>query len=69
MYYSFPGAYKFLRSTDSLILPHMSYLKKICSNSAVGRSSINEAHMRYLSEKINLLKDEEKLVNILFDEI
>jgi hypothetical protein len=47
----------------------MSYLKKICSNSAVGRSSINEAHMRYLSEKINLLKDEEKLVNILFDEI
>jgi hypothetical protein len=69
MYYSFPGAYKFLRSTDSLILPHMSYLKKICSNSAVGRSGINEAHMRYLSEKINLLKDEEKLVNILFDEI
>jgi hypothetical protein len=28
MYYSFPGAYTFLRSTDSLILPHMSYLKK-----------------------------------------
>jgi hypothetical protein len=69
MYYSFPGAYKFLRSTDSLILPHMSYLKKISSNSAVGRSGINEAHMRYLSEKINLLKGEEKLVNILFDEI
>lgn len=69
MYYSFPAAYKFLRSTDSLILPHMSYLKKICCNSAVGRSGINEAHMRYLSEKLKMLKEDDKLINILFDEI
>lgn len=68
-FYSYPSAYAFLRNSRTLKLPHMSYLRRICRCDNLASAGINEAHLKYLSEKLTLLNEEEKLINILFDEI
>ena len=55
-----PAAYKMLRRSGSVILPRPKLLKKLLS------CSLNEEHLKDLFQN---LKPEQRLVNILFDEV
>lgn len=67
IYFSFPAAYLLIRDSQFLTLPHPSYLKKLTSlcTPTYSFSSYNS----YLKNKSDLLKEEEKIVNVLLDEI
>lgn len=66
-FYSFPSAYIMIRECKVLILPHPSYLKKL--SAALTVSSSPDSHIAYLRKKNSLLNKQEKVVNVLLDEI
>nr|CAI5820247.1 unnamed protein product [Callosobruchus analis] len=63
LYFQFPGAYKMLRDTGCLTLPHPIYLSQITADikTDVG---IKQSQIQYLKREVH-----EKFINILFDEI
>ena len=69
LYYSSPHGYKLIRNSDVLKIPHPSYLKKLSFNSDMLNSGMSDSHLNYLKKKIGILTEEEKLVNLLLDEI
>nr|CAI5842743.1 unnamed protein product [Callosobruchus analis] len=68
LYFQFPGAYKMLRDTGCLTLPHPIYLSQITADikTDVG---IKQSQIQYLKRKADNLAPHEKFINILFDEI
>lgn len=68
-YYSSPHAYKLIRKSNVLTMPHPSYLKKLSFNSDMLNAGMQESHLNYLQKKISKMEEDEKLVNLLLDEI
>lgn len=68
-FYTSPQAYKLVRGTNLLTIPHPSYIKKLSFNSDILNSGMQQSHRNYLQKKINTLNNNEMLVNLLIDEI
>ncbi|KAG8175396.1 hypothetical protein JTE90_023762 [Oedothorax gibbosus] len=66
LFFAYPAAYLCVRNSKVLSLPHPSYLRKL---SHIMKSGVNSDHFLYLKKKANLLKPNERVVNLLFDEI
>ncbi|XP_035233690.1 uncharacterized protein LOC118205512 [Stegodyphus dumicola] len=66
-----PHAYKFLRDSGSIIMPHPSTLKKICSNLVLSpcNETIDENFLKYIKNRVTFLEDRERKVILLVDEI
>ena len=62
------AAYELVRSTV-LILPHMSYLKQLTCVLSGGCDGSEVSHMSYLHSKARALKEHERYVMLLLDEI
>ena len=69
VYYSSPSCYKLLRSSGIMNLPHPDYLRKLALKHGKFGSGLQSEHILYLKEIISCLKEKEKLVNVLLDEI
>lgn len=68
VYLSSPSLYTDLRDSKVIILPHPNYLRKFNVSSA--NSVVTEnSHEHFLKENVTNLRGEEKLVNLLLDEI
>ncbi|XP_077498110.1 uncharacterized protein LOC144108803 [Amblyomma americanum] len=66
-----PHAYHFARSASSLILPHPSTLRRVCSKYQ-GDPSEEQQQVNFLSyirERAKLLKPHEKTVTLMIDEV
>ena len=62
-----PHAYKFLRNTGIIVLPHPNTIKNLCSNISVDPSSSN--FLSYITQKINYLQPHDFYVTLMLDEI
>lgn len=69
VFFAFPGAYKKIRQSNFLTMPHPAYLKTFTSKLGVGKSGIDDSHWKYLRKKVALLSDNERLCNLLLDEV
>ena len=69
LYYSSPHGYKLMRNSEVLKIPHPSYLKKLSFNSDMLNAGMSDSHFNYLKKKLSILTEEEKIVNLLLDEI
>ena len=69
MYFSSPSSYCFLRNSGYITLPHPNYIRKLSSNSEIDSPGCEESHKRYLQQHLCALKEEERLVNFMLDEI
>lgn len=67
--YSHPGAYQSLRKTNMMTLPHHIYLRQFLSKIGPNSPGIGPLQKSYLKEKSKLLKNEEKVVTVMLDEI
>ena len=67
IYYSSPSTYNTIRDNGFLVLPHTRWIRKLSSSSF--DSSDPNCHYSYLKQRLCGLKEEEKLVNVLLDEI
>lgn len=66
-----PHAYKFLHSSGHLLLPSLSTIKRLCSNFS-GNPQVEQNDstlLQYMASKVKLLRDEDKTVNLMIDEI
>lgn len=52
VYFAFPGAYKQIRQSNFLTMPHPAYLKTFTSKLGMGKSGIDNSHWRYLKKKL-----------------
>lgn len=68
LFFSFPGAYAYLRNSSVLTLPHPSYLRKLSADMK-SEEGLKASQIHYLKEKSKCLKPHERIVNVLFDEI
>ena len=66
-FFTFPAAYRFLRESSLVILPHPNYLKTF--NLKNLNCDINESLKKYLGEKCQNLQPYERYVCLLLDEI
>ncbi|XP_049767201.1 uncharacterized protein LOC126100618 [Schistocerca cancellata] len=66
-----PHAYKFLRSSGNLILPHPRTLQKICSSYTNGpHNEQNEgAMLLYIKERFKSLQESDCTISLMMDEI
>jgi hypothetical protein len=66
-----PHAYKFLRNSNTLILPSTKTLKNICSNFAIDpNSEQNDARfLQFAASKFKYLQENDKLLVLMLDEI
>lgn len=66
-----PHAYKFLRHSGNIILPHPTTIRKLCASlkASPAEEQHNENFLKYAKEKYNLLADCDKTVCLLVDEI
>lgn len=65
-----PHAYKFVRSSGNVILPHPSTIQRVCSSYNFSPTDEQSDHfLRYISYNADLLKECDKKVNLLIDEI
>ena len=69
MFYSNPSAYRYIRDSDYISLPHPDYLRKLSCNCQINSTGFNDSHKRYLQQHLSGLSEEKKLVNLLIDEI
>lgn len=69
IYFSFPGAYKKIRSSNFLTLPHHKYLNSLKIKLGTNNTGVNESHIKYLTEKLKYMSGKEKFVNVMLDEI
>lgn len=69
IFFSYPAAYTLIRDSKIFTLPHPSYLKKLASMCIPNSTYCRKSHVSFLKNKSNLLKEEEKIVNVLLDEI
>lgn len=64
-----PHAYKFLRSSNLLILPTPKTIKPLCGSLTTNPRLKQNQILQYNSSKLKLLKKEDKTVTIMFDKI
>ncbi|KAH7948992.1 hypothetical protein HPB49_003981 [Dermacentor silvarum] len=66
-----PQAYRFIRGSGKIALPHRSTLMRICSQYNVNpvNEQNDEGCLRYVKKRSSLLKPHEKIVTIMMDEI
>jgi len=64
-----PHAYRFLRSSNLLILPTPKTIKQLCGSLTTNPRLEQNQILQYVSSKLKLLKKEDKTVTIMFDEI
>ena len=69
LFYSNPSAYKQIRASNVLKIPHPMYLQKLSLDSDMLYSGLTESHLNYLKKKMSSLTEDEKFVNLLLDEI
>ncbi|XP_018914579.1 uncharacterized protein [Bemisia tabaci] len=69
IFYAFPGAYKSMRATEQLTLPHPRYLQKLLCKIGNDGCGIGPTQKAFLMEKFKLLAEEDKTVNLQLDEI
>ena len=66
-----PHAYKFVRNSRMIILPHPQTIKKICAkyetNPIIEQNDAN--FLKYVRNRFNCLEEKERLVILLLDEI
>jgi hypothetical protein len=62
------AAYSFVRDRI-LVLPHISYLRKLSSIFNVNLDTHDAGYFGYLREKANVLQDHERHIVLLLDEI
>ncbi|XP_049801053.1 uncharacterized protein LOC126236056 [Schistocerca nitens] len=67
----FPHAYKFLRSSGNLILPHPRTLQKICSSYTNGPHNEPNAGamLLYIKERFKSLQESDCTISLMMDEI
>ena len=64
-----PSLYTSLRDSGVLVLPHPNYLRKLSISTGAKCLNTENSHELFLKETFSSLKSEEKLVNVLLDEI
>ncbi|KAH8008675.1 hypothetical protein HPB51_000705 [Rhipicephalus microplus] len=66
-----PHAYKFLRSTGALTLPHPSTIRKVCSSIQMCPQvdSSDDTFLQYVSKRFKHLQAHEHTVTLMLDEI
>ncbi|XP_049269282.1 uncharacterized protein LOC125757644 [Rhipicephalus sanguineus] len=66
-----PHAYKFVRNTGKLMLPHPSTILRLCSkyNVSPANEQSDEGFLQYITKKVSLLKPHERVVTLMLDEI
>ena len=64
-----PSLYTCLRDSGVLVFPHLNYLRKLSLSTGVKCLSKENSHEQFLRETFSSLRSEEKLVNVLLDEI
>jgi hypothetical protein len=66
-----PQAYKFLRNSNTLVLPSTKTLKNICSNFAIDPNSeqSDARFLQYAASKFKYLQENDKLLVLMLDEI
>lgn len=69
LFFSFPAAYKSIRFTTRLTMPHPRYLQRFTTKLGMGSSGIDESHINYLKKNVSYLKPHERICNLLIDEV
>lgn len=69
LFYTHPGGYINLRNSRLLTIPHPKYLKSLSEKLDISSADTTNSHIKYIKEKVKYLNDNEKLVNLLLDEI
>ncbi|XP_077489630.1 uncharacterized protein LOC144100615 [Amblyomma americanum] len=66
-----PHAYKFVRSSGKLILPHPCTITRLCNkyNVSPAAEQSDQGFLSYITKKANLLKPHERTVTLMMDEI
>lgn len=66
-----PHAYRFIRSTAKLKLPHPQTIRRICAsyNASPSREQEEDAFLFYARRLASTLKDHERFVTLMMDEI
>lgn len=66
-----PHAYKFMRSTSKLKLPHPNTIRRVCAAYSISPSleQQDELYLSYAKKMALALKDHEKTVTLMIDEI
>ncbi|KAH7953794.1 hypothetical protein HPB49_012390 [Dermacentor silvarum] len=66
-----PHAYRFIRSTAKLKLPHPQTIRRICAscNASPSREQQDDAFLSYATRLASTLKDHERFVTLMMDEI
>ncbi|KAH9376537.1 hypothetical protein HPB48_006622 [Haemaphysalis longicornis] len=66
-----PHAYKFVRSTGKLTLPHPSTIMRLCSdyNASPAKEQNGEGFLGYMKKRAKLLEPHERYVTLMMDEI
>ena len=68
-FYHSPSSYDFVRKSMFLTLPNSDYIRKLTLSSNINTPGINCQHINYLKHRLSGLREDEKLVNVLLDEI
>lgn len=68
-YYSFPGAYRMLRNTHVVTLPHPVYLGQFLTKIGPNSTGIGHSQRAFLKEKAKLLQHNDKVVTLMLDEV
>ena len=69
LYYSNPAAYKFMRENSFLTLPSADYIRKLALTSNIDVPGLKDSHINYLKQRLCGMTEDEKMVNVLLDEI
>lgn len=66
-----PHAYRFIRSSTKVILPHPSTIASVCNSYDVSpaKEQKEEGFLNYTKRRVGLLQPEEKKVTLMMDEI
>lgn len=69
IFFAFPGAYKKIRQSSFLTMPHPAYLQTFTSKMGTGNSGIDSSHWQYLRKKLTFLDERQRICNLLLDEV
>ncbi|XP_040077591.1 uncharacterized protein LOC120849444 [Ixodes scapularis] len=66
-----PHAYKFMRGTSRIMLPHPSTIRRLCSNQQLNPSTEqdDEQLLSYIKKQSEHLEDHEKVATLMLDEV
>lgn len=66
-----PAAYRFMRESGNLLMPHQSTIRRLCSSLNVGPEleKLDSNFLCYIKNKVPLLQSQDMIVTLMVDEI